>query len=254
MTTLDLRPHHTDDERVEALGPRHWRLTLSPGGADRYKLAQLDDYATLRRSGFSWRAPLRLTLRARASSANLPGTWGFGFWNDPFALGMGGSKRLLPTAPNAAWFFYASAANHLALRDDHPAHGFLAATFAAQPLAGLALLLGAPLLPLCFWPPGAALARRAARYLVQDDATRLSAEPTRWHQYELIWGVDAVRTRVNGSELWTTPVVPRPPLGLVIWIDNQYAALAPGDRLRFGTQGIPHEAWLEVADLAIVSR
>ena len=47
----------------------------------------------------------------RASPA---GTWGFGFWNDPFtlSLGMGGAARRTPCGPRAAvWFFHASPPN-----------------------------------------------------------------------------------------------------------------------------------------------
>jgi hypothetical protein len=40
----------------------------------------------------------------------------------------------------------------------------------------------------------------------------------------------------------------------VIWIDNQYAALAPGDRLRMGSLAVPEPAWLDVADIQVVTR
>ncbi len=116
-------------DRLDAAGG--WRLSLPPGPAGQYRWAQLDDYIPLPRRRFLWTPPVRLSLEARVSAPGLPGTWGFGFWNDPFqaSLGLGGTARRLPALPNAAWFFYASPPNFLAFRDDLPAQGLLAATF-----------------------------------------------------------------------------------------------------------------------------
>src|SRR5437879_6259384 len=96
--TPKLRPRTTPGADVETIAPGHWRLTMPAGPAGRYRLAQLDDYAGLRRAGFPWQPPLRLALRARVSAAGLPGTWGFGLWNDPFGIGvgLGGGARRLP--------------------------------------------------------------------------------------------------------------------------------------------------------------
>lgn len=237
---------------VRPLGPRHWRLALPPGRQGHYRLAQLDDYLTLARRDFPWRPPLRLTLRARASAAGLPGTWGFGFWNDPFGGRLGlGSRRALPTLPNAAWFFHASPPNHLTLRDDLPAQGFLVASFSSPKLPSVTMLGALPVLPLALWPGSAGLLRRAARVAVAEDGASLTVDPTAWHEYALEWRERAVRFLVDGRPALETPVSPRPPLGLVLWIDNQYAALAPGDRLRLGTLPSGEEGWLEVADVAV---
>ena len=76
-----------------------------------------------------------ISLQARASHQEIPGTWGFGLWNDPFGMKLGfGGKHLLPALPNAAWFFFASPPNHLSLRNDLPANGALAATFRSPPI------------------------------------------------------------------------------------------------------------------------
>ena len=67
-----------------------WRLEIPAGPAGTYRVAQLDDYAHLPRLRFPWRSDteqvLRLSLEARLSAPELPGTWGFGWWNDPFSL------------------------------------------------------------------------------------------------------------------------------------------------------------------------
>ena len=147
-TLPDLIPIHTRAAQVHALAPGAWRLEIPAGAAGRYRLAQVDDYHRLRRRDFPWRPPLRLSLRARASAPDLPGTWGFGLWNDPFSLsmGLGGAAQRFPALPNAAWFFFASPPNYLSFRDDLPAQGFLAATFQAPAIP--APLLGAG----CPWP------------------------------------------------------------------------------------------------------
>ena len=108
-----------------------WHLKIPAGPGESYRLAQLDDDDNLRRQHFLWSPPLHLKLRARTSSSEIPGTWGFGLWNDPFSLslGIGGGTRRLPTLPNAAWFFFASPQNYLSFRSDKPAQGFLAQTF-----------------------------------------------------------------------------------------------------------------------------
>ena len=60
-----------------------WLLQTPAGAAGNYRLAQLDNYANLSREGFPHKQPASLSLRCRVSCADLPGTWGFGFWNDP---------------------------------------------------------------------------------------------------------------------------------------------------------------------------
>jgi hypothetical protein len=40
-------------------------------------------------------------------------------------------------------------------------------------------------------------------------------------------------------------------LGLVLWIDNQYAAFPPTGRLRIGSLLNPESAWLELADVEV---
>lgn len=239
---------------VRAVAPGRWRLSIPAGPAGRYRLAQLDDYSRRQRPAFAWRPPLRLTLSARASQPALAGTWGFGLWNDPFSanLGLGGAARRLPTLPNAAWFFYASPPNHLAVHDHHPAQGYLAATFASPAVPAPVLALAAPALPLLAWPRVARRLRRLARRLVAEDAALLAVDPTAWHTYELDWLAGGVRFYVDRRLAFETAVAPRGPLGLVLWIDNQYAAFPPAGRLRFGTLATPEPAWLELAEVRVL--
>jgi len=237
--------------QVHVLGENAWRLQLEAGEHE-YRLAQLDDYWPLRRRDFLWRAPLRFALEARASAANLPGTWGFGFWNDPFAVpfGVRGTTRRWPALPNAAWFFYASPPNCLSLRDDLPAQGMLAATFSSPRIPALLLLPGMVCFPALFWPPLARMMRYLGRGLVRQATRRLSLDVSEWHAYGLEWLPHKVRFFVDEAEVFETRVAPRGPLGLVIWMDNQFAAFPPDGRLQFGVLGGGH-AWLEVRNLSL---
>jgi hypothetical protein len=56
---------------------------------------------------------------------------------------------------------------------------------------------------------------------------------------------------VDEGRVFESPVSPNPPLGLVIWIDNQYAAFTPDGKIGFGVLKNPEPAWLEIADLKI---
>lgn len=246
--------------RVETQETGYWRLSLPAGPAGQYRLAQLDDYSYIHRRDFRWQSPVRLSLRARASHPDLPGTWGFGLWNDPFItdFGFAGGTRRLPVLPDAAWFFFASAENYLTLNDEIPASGALAATFHSRRVPSLALALAIPVIPFFFIGPVARVLRRAGRKFVQQDAEDLRQVPTvedfdvsNWQTYTLELSPNQAQFFVNRNLGFATGIVPTGPLGVVIWIDNQYAALPPGGGLSFGTLENPDEAWIEITDLQI---
>ncbi len=250
-----LQPRTTAGAEVQpGLQPGAWTLTLPPGPQGSYRLAQLDDYARLRRRSFPWSPPLTLRLQARVTSSQLPGTWGFGLWNDPFSLnlGFGGGAQRFPALPNTAWFFFASPENHLSFRDDKPAQGFLAQTFSSPVLPPLLLGLSTPVLPLLAWPGMARKLRPLFSRIIREDAFTIDPglDVTRWHTYTIHWAVDQVTFQVDGQAL-KTPVTPKGPLGLVIWIDNQFVAFPPHGRLSFGTLANPQSARLEVKGLRI---
>ncbi len=230
-----------------------WRFSIPSGPAGAYRWAQLDDYMARPRRAFLWRPPAGLELQARVSAPDLPGTWGFGFWNDPFnlSLGVGGTARRLPALPNTAWFFYASPQNYLSLRDDLPAQGLLATTFRSPKIPSGLLAPGLAALPLLAWPPGARWLRRLARRLIKQDAARLEIDPGEWHTYRLDWQSQRVVFSVDGKPAFSTSASPHGPLGLVLWIDNQYAAFTPQGRLAQGSLENPAAAWLEVRNLRV---
>jgi hypothetical protein len=251
MADLNLKPHISHGSRLETLGENHWRFDCPGGKAGQYRLVQMDDYHELRRSRFPWRAPSQLRLEARASENHLPGTWGFGFWNDPFGMGLGyGGLRLLPALPDAAWFFFASEPNYLSLRDHLPAVGNLAAVFRSPALPTWLLAPLAVAAPLLLVGWFSRLARRAAAVLVQEDAGQIALDVTSWHSYEILWQESGVRFLVDGELVRHTPLSPRGPLGLVLWLDNQFAAWTPDGRLKYGTLETSPR-WMEIRNLTV---
>ena len=222
-----------------------FRLTIPESRHFSYRLAQLDDYNYLPRRKFPHHS-LTLSLRARASSDSIPGTWGFGVWNDPFvlSLGLGGVPVRMPALPNAAWFFGASPESHLSFRDDKPGQGFLAQTFRAPAFHPLLISAG-----LAF-PFSRKTTRRLLGRVIEEDGVALSVDVTQWHRYSLEWSQKRVLFEVDHVSVLETPVSPLGPLGVVIWIDNQYAAFTPEGKIGLGLlQG--KEEWIEVEDIVI---
>jgi hypothetical protein len=247
----ELKPNLTEGSSIRSNGPGSWRLEIPAGPKNRYRLAQVDDYEGLPRRSFRWQPPFKLSLQARAGAETIPGTWGFGLWNNPFGMAIlkGAEMTRLPALPNTAWFFFASPPNYLSLRDDLPAQGGLAAVFRSVRLPAPLLGLGVPALPLLLWRPAARRLRKLARRFVQQDAVELAISAVEWHTYELVWLASRVTCWIDSEMVLKTDLAPDGPLGLVIWVDNQYAALPPDGRVRFGTLGNPQPAWIEIRDL-----
>jgi hypothetical protein len=238
---------------VEPSGSDEWRLAMAPNAGDYYCGAQLDDYMNLNRRNFPWEPPVTLDLRARVSASDLPGTWGFGFWNDPFSIGMGtgGLALRIPALPNTAWFFYASDQNYLSLRDDLPASGLLASTFQSPRIPTWLLVLGAPFVPMLLVQPAARLLRKAVRSLIRQSARRVQIDVTQWHHYHLEWRRKYVAAWIDDKPVLETRVSPLGPLGLVFWIDNQYASFPSTGKFSIGTLHLTQTSWLELAGVSV---
>ena len=278
MAYTKLVPRSTPGAQVEEISSdsAHYRLTIPSGKADRYRLAQLDDYTLLSRRHFPHASSLRLSLSARTSNDSLPGTWGFGLWNDPFglSLGFGGTPFRLPALPNAVWFFGASEENYLSFKDPRAerseaqskgsasttdgatnapssalreavANGFIAQVFRSPRSHPLLIPAGMAL------PFSRKTTRRILGSVIEEDGVPLSVDPREWHGYRLEWRQNRVSFDVDDVQVFESPVSPHPPLGVVIWIDNQYAAFTPEGRIGFGVLENPEPAWLEIKDVEI---
>jgi hypothetical protein len=74
---------------------------------------------------------------------------------------------------------------------------------------------------------------------------------TEWHLYGMEWTSTKVRFSQDGMSILETGISPSGPLSLVIWVDNQFAALPPQGRLRYGTLPNLEPAWMELRELSI---
>ena len=251
---FELDPHQSGGGLIQGISAG-WRLEIPAGQPRSFRLAQLDDYARLARRHLIHSAPATINLRARLSGNSLPGTWGFGFWNDPFglSLGFGGNPARLPALPQTAWFMHASRPNWLSFRDDTvntPANGLFAGIFRSPCIPSIFFLPGLLALPLVAIRPVSRLLRRLANRIIQQEAVPIFLDATAWHDYSIKWLHEYCVFCVNGDEILRTSCSPIPPLGLVLWIDNQFAAWDPQGQLAYGTLENP-AAWLEIENLAI---
>lgn len=224
-----------------------WRLTI-PSGDDRaYRLAQVDDHSDRVRRSLQWQPGAALQLRARASAVDMSGTWGFGFWNNPFGLACGPTResRRLPALPQSAWFFSASARSYLSLRDDCPGNGFFAQVYQSG-------RTGPWLLPTALaFPFSPTAARRRLRLRIQDESISIPVDTREWHTYRLEWNETSTIFAVDGRLIMRTGLSPVSPLGLIMWIDNQFAGFDPHGKMTWGTESSPSESCLEIEDLTV---
>lgn len=248
---INLIPRFTPHSSVERMA-KGWKLEIPSGKSRIYRLAQLDDYTRLPRSHFRHVPPVTITLTSRASAADLPGTWGFGFWNDPlsFSLGLGRSAGRLPVLPNTAWFFHASHQNWLSIRDTLPGNGFFAGTIRSRLNRSWRLALMVPAIPLMAFKPVSRLIRKWVGRMIHQDAAAVHVDVTEQHRYSIQWLRESCLFMIDGVTVLHTSSSPLPPLGLVLWIDNQFAAWSQDGKVRFGTLDNPR-AWLEIEDLEV---
>lgn len=238
-----------DGGRLEQ-GENALRFVNSNATSKRIAEAQIDDYQGLPRRRFRHRPPLTLTVRARFShpAGQLKGTAGFGFWNDPFMM----TGLRAPTLPRAIWFFYASPPSDMKLALDVPGCGWKAATvdalrlpfFLLAPLAPLAIpLMNVRPLYRAWWP--------AWQRSMGVREALLDVEMTDWHTFVIEWGEQRSQFLVDGRVVLPDAPSPRGPLGLVIWLDNQYMVATPWGRFRYGLLDVPEAQRMEVGEWVV---
>jgi hypothetical protein len=98
--------------------------------------------------------------------------------------------------------------------------------------------------------------RRMLGRVIEEDGIDLGRgerpfTPTNWHGYRLDCREKRVSFEVDNVPVFESPVSPHAPLGVVIWIDNQFAAFTPEGRIGFGVLENPEPAWLEIKDVEL---
>ena len=259
-------------EEFSAMPGPHWRHflkgqgSLEPAGstlrlvtkgatASAYTDAQIDDYDGRSRRDFpgvhrwSWRSARASRTRRRNRPTTGSGRHGR-LWLLERSLLHGRAARA--DAASAIWFFYASPPSNMKLDLHTPGYGWKAATIDA--LRWPACVAPGSALRPADEPSSAlspALARRAAPAAGGEAPVR--APLTEWHDYTIEWGTRSARFSVDGTPLLVTDRSPRGPLGLVIWLDNQYLVATPWGRFRYGLLASAGRQWLELASLSLES-
>jgi hypothetical protein len=127
-------------------------------------------------------------------------------------------------------------------------YGWKAATIDATRPSALAMLPFAPIVVLLnrsgklyhrLWPI-------VQRRLFIEEKSLPSEMMLEWHTYSIDWGIDRARFSVDDRTVLETDRSPRGLLGVVIWIDNQFAIVTPTGRVKFGLLDVLHPQWLEI--------
>ena len=222
-----------------------WELQVSQTTAATYSNAMITTYRS--RQDFTFTSGTRLELTAHLEG-ELHGTAGFGFWNHPYGLGM----RL----PRAIWFFFSSSPSEMSLAMDVPGRGFKAAVFDAQRWLFYLLLPAAPIGMLLMrfpafyrrlWPVG-------QRAIGVDEAMLDGGLLLKPRRYTIDWNDLSVSFKIDDEMVLTTRHVPRGKLGLVAWIDNQYAVITPQGKFHFGLVDVPGRQRLVLDKIALTTR
>jgi len=249
-TKMEVKDHFSGGVNI------HWNKLSSGGGfvemresvvrmgfdeADNthYSDAQVDDYTMLSRRNYLWKAPLRMSVKARFvfsdgknnESGSFQGTAGFGFWNNPFTFD-GGIHAL----PEAIWFFYASSRSQMVLINSGKGNGWKTQVIHSVKWENL----------INFIPTATAvlLAKLTkitsyALYWIERfsgvEETILKQNMDSWHTYEIEWKKKDAIFYVDGVKVMVAKKPPLQPLGFVAWVDNQYSVVIPQGSVRFGT-------------------
>lgn len=87
--------------------------------------------------------------------------------------------------------------------------------------------------------------------VIHQSGLPIALDATCWHSYCIELNNKQCVFSVDDLEVFTSTTPPHPPLGLVIWIDNQYAAWHPNGKIGYGfLENAP--SWMEIKDMTIV--
>ncbi|HMO59915.1 MAG TPA: hypothetical protein PKA05_23255 [Roseiflexaceae bacterium] len=225
-------------------------LQLAIGGCDgrQYANAQIDDYSGLPRTAFPWRPPLRLMVRA-AASTQIAGTAGFGFWNSPISP----VGKVLPVLPAAIWFMHAAPPADMPLAAGVAGHGWKAACIDSgrpqawpwAPLAPAVLLANRiSAVEQRLWPRVQQALGISEALITPPDATI--------REYVIEWSIGRARFLIDNHVVHEASTAPRGPLGFVAWIDNQWLVATPRGSFAWGLHAVPAAQWLRIQHIEIV--
>jgi len=215
-----------------------------------YSNAQIDDYPNLKRRDFLNEAPLKFKIKARLKCEEEPkGTFGFGFWNDPFLM----TEPRMPSLPKAIWFFGSSSESSMDLAIGLPGHGWKMGCIDAWSWKFLLLIPTIPFSVPLMWIP---FIRRKlwpiAQKFMKCSEALVPVSVKDWHEYEIDWQTNLVTFYIDNQKQFEAPA-PKGKLGLVIWIDNQYMKIDPRAKMSCGNLHLKHEQSLEIESFELIN-
>jgi hypothetical protein len=214
-----------------------------------YANGQIDDYHWKSRRDFCNVPNLKLSLKARweGPTDGLHGTSGFGFWNDPFMM----TGWRWPSLPQAIWFLVSCPKSNLSLNPDCKnkagLRSFQVNAWHRAFLKKLFLwMLRAP-----FWNFAKEQWIPQLCKDIECTETFIDLELHTWNHFEIFWQDQEVSFYVNGELVQNSKCSIKSPLGLVIWMDNQYLVFDPWLNLRYGNCTISKAQALHIKDLNV---
>lgn len=79
----------------------------------------------------------------------------------------------------------------------------------------------------------------------------MDIDVTSWHTYQIDWQAHEVQFLIDDHIIHSTLISPKGKLGLVVWVDNQFAAFRPDGQISFGTLASQESTTLEIKNLVV---
>lgn len=127
----------------------------------------------------------------------------------------------------------------------------MAQTFRSPKIPSSLLLLAGLAAPGFFIRTVSKFLRSVTGKIIAEDSKLLHLDTTLWHKYDISWTATGVQFHIDNEPVFQSSISPIGPLGLVIWIDNQYAAWRPNGEIMMGTIGSANTNWLEINQIEI---
>ncbi|NJL92789.1 MAG: hypothetical protein HC915_03225 [Anaerolineae bacterium] len=107
------------------------------------------------------------------------------------------------------------------------------------------LLMRQPWLYQRLWP--------IAQYAIGASEAAVRIDIRQRHRYQLDWLPERVVFSVDDHVVHTSPYSPAARLGLVIWIDNQFAIATPQGRFGWGLVEAAEAQWMDLFAVSVTS-
>lgn len=219
------------------------RLILRNSPAGYLCSAQLDDYICHAREDYPWEPPVTLRLRARTNlpSGELPGTTGFGFWNNMAPLW----NNHMEVFPNWIWFYYASPETRISPTASPPS-GWKASVVQGGPGGESAMAVNDSLLRIPL------IGKYLGKVSMPAVETMLDGwDFSTWHDFEIIWNREVIHFRIDDEEVLEAHLRMTARLAFYAWIDNNYTGIRDNGDVVPGYLAIREEQALMIDHLEI---